>query len=830
MSHAICRWHWVSTVLVCLWMLGAVSPSLARVTPDRSEPRFVNVDHQDFSSRLVSDIGFIEDPSGRWGIEDIVHQPASAFSYTSRDTLQFGYSESAYWLRLDIRNQLRQPTTLTLQVRYPLLDYVDFFHLDEDGVVDHQMAGDHRPLEVRQYPVKDYLYRLEMDPQQVKTLFIRVQSTSSLSLPVYLSTETGLVAFNNKAEWLDGGYYGIAFAMMMYNLLLTLVVRERIYLEYVACVILQVGFIASLNGYSGQLFPGNLFIADKGVYFCSTAMAVAFIQFTRSFLQTRQELPRLDRFLRYYMWLPVVSLGVEMFVPPTIAAKINVSLVMLTVLILFPLALYRYLTGFRAASYFVFGQGMFLSSVIFTSLSSLNLVPLYYLAPLAMKVGSAAELMLFSMSLAGRINELKRSHFDMLRKQEVAEAESKVNEHHLAEMGQVNQQLEQALQVRSKFLANMSHEIRTPMNGILGMLELIDTPDMDAVHRNYIDIARRSGKTLLDLINDVLDLSKIESGKLELEQKPFSLRELTQDLCSLYSQQVKNKHLTIKVVVDAAVPDHIVGDRTRLWQVLTNLLSNAIKFTQRGGVILKLQMEYDEGQRILFKVMDTGIGIAAEKHETIFDSFQQADGTTTREYGGTGLGLSISRKLVTLMGGSLLLDSTPGKGSVFSFSIPCMIAEDDQINGIETPAKYMATDLSRYRVLVVEDNEVNQKVALGILKKLGVKHVHLAGNGLDAIQFLSRETVDIIFMDVQMPVMDGYDATRHIRNFEQMKTIPIVAMTANALDGDRELCLAAGMNDYLSKPVKLELVRQVLIRNLNVPQNLDLDSAASSRF
>ena len=819
MRYSSCCQIRLLMVLACLWMLGAVTSSQAEV-------RFVDVDHKDFSSRLVSEIGYVEDPTGRLTVEDILRRPASAFSYTTRDTLQFGYSQSAYWLRLDMRNLLPHKSTLTVQVRYPLLDYVDFYHLDEDGVVNHQMAGDHRPLQAREYPVKDYLYRLELDPEQVETVFIRVQSTSSLSLPVYLSTETGLVALINKTEWLDGGYYGIAFAMMMYNLLLMLVVRERIYIEYVACVILQVGFIASLNGYSGQLFPGNLFIADKGVYFCSTAMAVAFTQFTRSFLQTRQDLPRLDRFLRYYMWLPALALVLEMFVSPTVAAKVNVSLVMLTVLILFPVALYRYLTGFGAASYFVFGQGMFLSSVIFTSVSSLNLVPFYYLAPLAMKVGSAAELMLFSMSLAGRINELKRSHFDILRKQEVAQAESKVHEHHLAAMGQVNQQLEQALQVRSKFLANMSHEIRTPMNGILGMLELIDTPDMDAVQRNYIDIARRSGKTLLDLINDVLDLSKIESGKLELEQKPFSLRELTQDLCSLYSQQVKNKHLTIKVVVDASVPDHIVGDRTRLWQVLTNLLSNAIKFTLRGGVILKLQMEYEGGQRIHFKVVDTGIGIAAEKHEAIFDSFQQADGTTTREYGGTGLGLSISRKLVSLMGGELVLDSAPGKGSVFSFSIPCVIAEDGQIDGIETEAESVAADLSRYRVLVVEDNEVNQKVAQGILKKLGVRHLFLANNGLDAIQLLEREEVDIIFMDVQMPVLDGYDATRQIRQFEQLQNIPIIAMTANALDGDRELCLAAGMNDYISKPVKLELVRQAMVRNLITSTNLDLDSAA----
>ncbi|MCP5017903.1 MAG: response regulator [Ketobacter sp.] len=795
----------------------------------RADGPVVEIQDKDFSQRLVSAVGFIEDPDAKWTIQDVLKQPESAYGYTERDTLQFGYSQSVYWLRIDIHNRLLHSSALTLQVRYPLLDFVDFYHVDQDGVINHQMAGDHRSLEQREYPVKDYLYRLHLNPGEIQTVYIRVQSTSSLSLPIYLSTETGLVALNNKSEWVDGAYYGIALSMMVYNLLLMLVVRERIYLEYVVCVVFQIGFIASLNGYAGVLFPQNSFITDKGIYFCSTAMAVAFIQFTRTFLQTKELLPRLDRFYRYYMLVPALALLAEMLVHPTIAAKINVMLVMVTVILLFPVALFQYIKGYRAASYFVFGQGMFLSSVMFTSLSSLNLVPFYFLAPMAIKLGSAAELMLFSMSLAGRISELKKSHFEIQREQEVALAETKASERYVEEISEVNKVLEQALQVRSKFLANMSHEIRTPMNGILGMLELIDNPDLDSVQRNYIDIARRSGKTLLALINEILDLSKIESGKLVLEQNAFSLRELIQDLSSLYSQQVKNKHLTIRVMVDSSVPDYIVGDRTRLWQVLTNLISNAIKFTRRGGVIIKLDTVYEGGQRLRFAVVDTGIGIANSEQESIFESFQQADGTTTREYGGTGLGLSISRKLVTLMGGVLRLASEPGEGSEFSFTLPCCIADDADVAKIEEEERQQNdVDFSSYRVLIVEDNEVNQKVAQGILSKLGVQHIYLASNGLEALQYLRGAMVDIVFMDVQMPVMDGFDATRQIRKFDKLAHLPIVAMTANAMDGDRKRCLDAGMNDYLSKPIKLELVRQSMLRNLVDVVNIDVDSAANS--
>ena len=246
-------------------------------------------------------------------------------------------------------------------------------------------------------------------------------------------------------------------------------------------------------------------------------------------------------------------------------------------------------------------------------------------------------------------------------------------------------------------------------------------------------------------------------------------------------------------------------------------------------MVLRLDSVYADGQRIRFSVLDTGIGIAADQQEAVFDSFQQADGTTTREYGGTGLGLSISRKLVRLMDGELALTSTPGQGSEFCFSLPCETASPEQIAELEDhDGDPIKVDLSSYRVLVVEDNEVNQKVAGGILRKLGVQTVDVVDNGLEALNFLREQTVDIVFMDVQMPVMDGYDATRQLRKIDALAQLPVVAMTANAMDGDRDECMAAGMNDYVSKPIKLDQVRQALVRNLVPAVNVEVDSAANS--
>ncbi|BCS88273.1 ATP-binding protein [Pseudodesulfovibrio sediminis] len=360
---------------------------------------------------------------------------------------------------------------------------------------------------------------------------------------------------------------------------------------------------------------------------------------------------------------------------------------------------------------------------------------------------------------------------------------------------------------KSSFLASMSHEIRTPMNAILGMADVLWETELTEDQKEYVDVFRTAGEALLEILNDVLDLSKIEAGYMELEGTWFSLNEILDKTCALVDAQVYQKQLTLSCEVSNGIPDKLHGDPARLRQILVNLLGNAVKFTEKGSVSLTVEKMPNPGDEVLlqFSVADTGMGIPGQKLTTIFDAFTQADNSTTRKFGGTGLGLAISRKLAQLMGGRIWAESTPGKGSTFHFT--ARFKGDSEAAPVPTAfptANKELPQLPTANILMFEDSNYNAFVIQTYLKDTSCS-ITVVENGRDGVEAFKNGTWDLVLMDIQMPIMNGYEATRTIREWEQkngVAQVPIIAMTAYTLNEEAKQCLSAGANHHLPKPVK----------------------------
>jgi signal transduction histidine kinase/CheY-like chemotaxis protein len=383
------------------------------------------------------------------------------------------------------------------------------------------------------------------------------------------------------------------------------------------------------------------------------------------------------------------------------------------------------------------------------------------------------------------------------------------------ELNETKTSLIETQKFRDQFMANMSHEIRTPMNAIVGLTNLLIKSDLNEQQAKYLDVIKKSGQNLLVIINDILDLSKIEAGKMELEQRPFPLRATLESIKLILNIRAEEKNIFLKESIDEGIPDYVVGDETRFTQVITNLLGNAIKFTEKGGVTLKAELlnSIDGKASIKFSVIDTGIGIPQDKIDKIFESFSQASSDTTRKFGGTGLGLTISKQLVELHNSALEVASVPDIGSTFYFTVDFTIAEAPVL--VETTNDAESLDINDKIILLVEDNMFNQMVAVDSIKEIfPTILIDVADNGEMALTMVNEKQYSLVFMDIQLPDMDGFQITREIRKmgFDQLR---ICAMTASVLKEQIDACYEAGMNDYMMKPFTPELLKEKLITNLS---------------
>ena len=727
------------------------------------------------------------DGDGQASLEQAREAPLAVLG---KPQIAFGYRADACWFHFTLANQAAEPAELLLLIDYALLDQVDLYGRSA-GEAQHWSMGDLHAFSQRPLGLRNFTVPLTLLAEERADYWLRVQTTSSMTVPLTVSGHLPFLEYHLKNDWLLGLFYGIGFGLFCYHLVLWVVARESIYRFYIIHVGASVGYLATLQGVTQRLWPDGYTAPDNFAYVIGYVALLSATLFAREFLITR-EWRRLDGWLKGLAWLLAGVMTLQLILPAGSVTRLMAAMALLTMLSLLFSGSYSWLRGRAQARIFVLAWLVFLAMVGLLALNVYGVVPqLPIIVTLfGMHIGIVLQQILLSLGLAARITALKKE--SLLRDQVIARA-----------------QAESA--AKGDFLARMSHEIRTPMNAVLALTELLGSTRLDERQRQYVSTISSAGENLLSVINDILDYSKITAGKLQLEQQNFNLNKVLEDCVTIMGAAAQQKHLQLELHKDSRLPAWLTGDPVRIKQVLLNLLSNAIKFTEQGFVRLAAEVDLLSSKqvRLHFQVRDTGIGMNQSQLQDLFGSFQQADSSTSRKYGGTGLGLAISKQLVELMGGVIEVDTTPGAGTCFGFRI--WLARGEPMAEVVARSNEA---LSGLRVLVVEDNAVNQMVIAALLAELDVQ-AHIVGSGEEALAALAEMPLccDLVLMDCEMPGMDGYQTTAQIRRLDSPAAhLPIVALTAHALQEHRERCLAAGMDDHLAKPLSLDRMQQTLAR------------------
>lgn len=855
---------------------------------------------------------WLKDEHNEFHFEQVKNLADHQFNQADGYSFSRGYTSTGYWFKFDLlfSPDLIRNDRWLLEIPFPLLDYVDLYMPNSSGGYTVIETGDRRPFANRVVDTTNFVFPIYPDQHQ-GTYYLNVKTQDSLQVPLILWDEDSFIKNSMLSTALQGIYFGIMIVMVLYNLFIFLSIKELNYLYYSLYISAFIFFQASLQGVTFEYFwPNNPWWANINIPFFGILSFFFATFFVRGILNTKLALPRCDKMLRIISYLLFFTLPILLFADYDTGIHIALFNAFSFFTLVLIIGILAALKGDRTAKIFIIAWFIFITTGIITLLGMTHLLPIEYGKQAAVQVGSALEVILLSMALADRINLIEK---------EKVEIETKSKEVLL----EANKQLENSNRLKNEFIATISHEVRTPMNGVLGSTQLLLDTALDSNQVNYVNTINHSGKTLLEILNNILDYSKIEADKLNLELSEFNLEALMNQCAEFFSVISAQSGVHLYVIIDKNVPKTLRSDPLRIKQILLNLLSNAFKFTSQGQIVVRVTLADTANAALLIAVEDSGNGMSAEQQGLLFQPFVQLDSSSSREKGGTGLGLAISKKLVAMLGGEIGIDSTLGQGTTFWFTLNLDIVEqgvapylnyqavcvfldnpyqesliknqlqdwgaqvishhlipqiktldhhrnitvitNDQhleeitdkgipkenivsisnvnhqhyrtlntpITGLKLrntlliksspPAKALhpspeivdnaAQDFSTLKVMAVDDNSVNRMIINKMLKRYNI-YADVVSSGTEAVERIHNgQSYDLILMDIEMPIKDGYQSTREIRQYENEQGLTpckIVAVSAHSMKESKAKALASGMDDFLGKPVEQAVLANTL--------------------
>lgn len=740
---------------------------------------------------------YIELKNKNLTLDEVLKLPKNSFKDIPNENYDFGFTTSHIWLRFELKNETNEGFSLYFETARPITDFATLYVLKDGKLVKKYISGDAVPYNQRSFDLRKTIFKIRLEPNEVHQFYLHVKSDGEmLTMPLLLRRSEVLLAENDFEQFIFGFFYGILAVASILYMFFFFGMRDKTFFYYSMYVVF-IGLLQfSIDGYFYKYIAPNAGWVSLHAVAIFACIANFFLgRYAQVFLKIKTHNQFINK-LFYGLYILVGLLFISLFIFPItlqFAYPIANGLGLILLFLIIASQVSIYITTKKIDLFFAIGILFLICGFVVFILKNFSILPLNFWTENGSKLGTGMEVIFLSLSMANLIRLMKNEREEL---QELALQKS-----------------EEMNELKSYFLSNISHELRTPLNAILNTAKTIANDTTDEQIKSNSQVIKYSTYSLLSSINDILDFSKIEKNEIKIELADFDLIKTVEHISNNFEREAKDKGINFSFQKGDNLPNMVKGDAVRLSQILHNILSNALKFTNEGFVKFKLDAEVDKNNNanFTFTISDTGVGISKEKMNSIFDSFTQDSIDNKRKFGGLGLGLYIVKHLVNLQNGTIKVDSTIGLGTVckINLSYQNIVVSKE----IETSNETIDYDLNGKNILVVEDNAMNQMVIKMITKKWLNTKVDFANNGQEGVQKLMEGNYDIILMDLQMPIMDGYEATIAIRNGEageDKKSIPIIALTADVMETTKTRVIEIGMNKYLSKPVDKDTLFSII--------------------